>query len=242
MHEEHAIITQVYAAKDDSSLADDLIRAYLPFIKSEAAKFMKRPCSEQDDEYSIAMIAFYEAIRGYERERGSFLGYAALLIRNRLIDHLRKEVRHNSALSLDLVEGDDESSIGDKLVEPSNPIGDAVQREATQQEIFELTDVLGDFGISLTDVADNCPKQERTLAACREVVQYAIDNPEILEDLLRTKKLPLAKLKGAVAAERKTLERHRKYILALLLIQTNGFEIIRGHLRPMLQMKGGTTR
>lgn len=28
--------------------------------------------------------------------------------------------------------------------------------------------------------------------------------------------------------ERKTLERHRKYIIAILLAYTNGFEIIRG--------------
>ena len=41
--------------------------------------------------------------------------------------------------------------------------------------------------------------------------------------------------------ERKTLERHRKYILAMLLIQTNGYEIIRGHLRHVLRRRGGLT-
>jgi len=30
--------------------------------------------------------------------------------------------------------------------------------------------------------------------------------------------------------DRKTLERHRKYLVAVLLAYTNGFEIIRDHL------------
>ena len=40
--------------------------------------------------------------------------------------------------------------------------------------------------------------------------------------------------------ERKTLERHRKYMVALLLIYTNGYEIIRGHLKQV--MKGVAVR
>ncbi|MBQ6710968.1 MAG: hypothetical protein IJN18_01425, partial [Clostridia bacterium] len=63
--------------------ADDLIRDYIPFIRSEASKCISRLCTEQDDEYSIAMIAFHEAILGYERGRGAFLSYASMLIRSR---------------------------------------------------------------------------------------------------------------------------------------------------------------
>ena len=33
------------------------------------------------------------------------------------------------------------------------------------------------------------------------------------------------------------MERHRKYLVALLLIYTNGYEIIRGHLAQV--MEGG---
>ena len=35
--------------------------------------------------------------------------------------------------------------------------------------------------------------------------------------------------------ERKTLERHRRYLVALLLIYTNGYEIIRGHLQQVME-------
>ena len=73
MNDAHKIVEQVYAAKEDVRAADDLIRAYLPFIKAETAKFLKRPPIEgHDDELSIAMIAFHEAIGGYSRTRGCF--------------------------------------------------------------------------------------------------------------------------------------------------------------------------
>ena len=56
----------------------------------------------------------------------------------------------------------------------------------------------------------------------------------------RSGKLPIAELASGAGAERKTLERHRKYMVALLLIYTNGYEIIRGHLKQV--MKGVAVR
>lgn len=56
-----------------------------------------------------------------------------------------------------------------------------------------------------------------------------------LEELLRTKRLPIGRLSAGSGVERKTLERHRKYMIALMLIYTNGFEIIRGHLKQVLK-------
>ena len=93
-----------------------------------------------------------------------------------------------------------------------------------------------EFGVSLSDVADNCPRQQRTLEACRRALRHARENPALLDELLRTKRRPVAQLSAGSGIERKTLERHRKYMVALLLIYTNGYEILRGHL--MQVMKG----
>ena len=97
-----------------------------------------------------------------------------------------------------------------------------------------------EFGVSLSEVAANCPKQQRTLDACRKALQHARENPELLDDFLKTKRLPIGQLAAGSGVERKTLERHRKYMVALLLIYTNGYEIIRGHLKQV--MKGVAAR
>lgn len=243
MQTEHQIIKAVYVAKEDGQKADDLIRAYIPFIRSEATKFMTRLCTEQDDEYSIAMMAFYEAIMGYEKSRGAFMSYASVLIRSRLIDYQRKEVRHQGHLSLyEENGGDDDHTLLDTVADGYDHFEESATREATRQEIEELSAVMQQFDVSFSDVADNSPKQERTLAACAAAIRYAGENKVLLEELLRTKKLPMTQLVQGSGAERKTLERHRKYILAMLLIQTNGYEIIRGHLRRVLQRKEGASK
>lgn len=236
--EEHDIVRQVLQAQQDSYAADRLIERYLPFIRAEAAKFLQRPPTDSDDELSIAMIAFHEAVCGYDKGRGAFLPYASTLIRSRLIDYDRKERRHRSSVSLDAPRGEEEDgSLLDTLADPSDHSGDLITREATAHEIRELSEQMESFGVSLSDVADNCPRQQRTLDACRTAMAYAKSRPDLLDQLVRTGKLPLSELAQGSGVERKTLERHRKYLMALLLICTNGYEIIRGHLHQV--MKGG---
>ena len=237
MQNEHPIIKAVYAAKHDLQKMDELIRSYIPFIRSEASKSLFRPCTEQDDEFSIAMIAFHEAILSYEKNRGAFLNYASVLIRNRLIDYQRKEARHQGQVSLYAENNEDDRTILDGMADGRDHFQESANLEATRQEIEELAAVMKQFGVSFSDVADNSPRQERTLAACASAIRFAAGNQQLLDEVLKTGKLPLGKLVQGSGAERKTLERHRKYILAMLLIQTNGYEIIRGHLRHVL--KGG---
>ncbi|MDO4732950.1 MAG: sigma-70 family RNA polymerase sigma factor [Bacillota bacterium] len=241
MHSENNIIQQVYAAKENIRAADRLIEAYLPFIKAETAKFLRRPPVEgQDDALSIAMIAFHEGICSYSHSRGSFLKYAALLIKSRLIDYYRKEQRHSNLISLDSPNKETESPLSESIADSENHSEKRMLRDATQQEIAELSRQMQEFQICLSDVADNCPKQQRTMEACRKALQYAKQEPQILEDMLRTKRLPISQITAGSGVERKTLERHRKYILALLLIHTNGYEILREHIKQVL--KGGPAK
>lgn len=235
----HQIISQVYKAKKDSHAADELIAAYMPFIKSETAKFLNRPPEPSDDELSIAMFAFYESIRNYSKLRGSFLKFAALQIKNRLIDNYRKEKRNKGQISLDASD-EDKPDLKDTIRDEHDRYEEAELREATQHEIDELLAQMKDFGVSMTDVAENSPRQHRTLEICRKAIQYARNNPEILDDFLRTKRVPLARLAEGAKVERKSLERHRRYLVAVLLICTNGYEIMRGHIMQVL--KGGESK
>lgn len=238
MQSEHPIIASVYAAKEDPNAADAFIRSYLPFIRAEGSRTLGRILTEQDDAYSIALMAFHEAIESYTHPRGAFLRYAALLIKSRITDYHRKEMRHYGQLSLSSAEHDEDAPLGDRLADPRDTIHDSISLAATRQEIAELSVSLQDHGISLSEIAEQAPKQERTKRACAKVVRHAVAHPELLEELLRTKRLPLAALCSGAKVDRKTLERHRKYLFAMLLIQTNGYEAIRHHIRQVLVVKG----
>lgn len=233
------IVKLVNEAKTDMQKADKLIRDYLPFIKSETSKLIKRVTSEQDDEVSIAMIGFHEAIRSYDDQKGNFLSYASMIMKNRMIDYYRKESRHSNIDSIDQSYGDDDIPLSERLMDSKDQYEESDSMQVTKAEIIELTKQLNQFGVSLTDISENSPKQDRTLEACRMVVQYAIDNPSLLKEVEVSGKLPIKELVKSTGVPKKTLERHRKYILAMLIIQTNGYEIIRGHLRGVLNVRGG---
>ena len=241
MNEEHPVIQEVYAAKGSMQEADLLIQKYLPFIKKETAKFLQRPPIEgQDDELSIAMLAFHEAVQHYTSSRGAFLPYAALTIKNRLIDYRRREQRHHQAVSLDAPANGSDAPLSSTLAGGGDHGEELVLREATREEIEELSRQMAKFGVTLTDVAENCPRQQRTLEACRKVLRCAKETPGLLDELLHSGRLPVARLTAGSGVERKTIERHRKYLVALLLIYTNGYELIRDHIKRVL--KGGAGR
>ena len=237
---EHSIVFEVRAAQTDPAAADALIGQYMPFIRSETCKFTHAPIEAgHEDELSIAMLAFYEAALSYQRGRGAFLPYAAAAIRNRLIDHYRVEQRHGGTVSLDVPAGEDGRLLSETLPDTRDEIAAYDLREATRAEIAEFGRQLASFGIGFSDVADNCPRQERTLAACRAVLDCARANPILLDKLLRTGRLPIRDLVLGSGVDKKTIERHRKYLVAILLAFTNGYEIIRGHL-CQLTPRGGT--
>lgn len=242
MKKDDMLLALINEAKEDCSAADEMIGTYMPFIKSETAKFLKRPVIEENDcELSIAMMAFYEAIQSYSQIRGAFFSYAAMQIKSRLIDHARSEKRHKSHISIDQSSlGEDEIPLSDRLTNGEDHADGISHRDAVRTEIEEFSRQLSQFGITLSDVSEHCPQQQRTLDACRRALEFAKENQSVLDDFLRTKRLPIAQLSLGGMIERKTLERHRKYIVALLLACTNGYEIIRGHINLVLK-KGDQT-
>ena len=83
---------RVAEATNDKKLKNDLIGEYQNFILAAVSKTLKRSVTTSDDEYIIAMMA----IDGYNENKGNFLGFAKTVIRNRIIDSIRREAKHNS--------------------------------------------------------------------------------------------------------------------------------------------------
>lgn len=229
MEREQPIVRQVLAAQKDIDTADAFIAQYMPFIRSETAKHIP-PGDKTEDALSVAMFAFYEAVMAYRSERGAFLKFASFAIRNRLIDQYRQSKKHEAVLSLDQPVQGSTLTIGETVADETDVPEMQAIREATKEEIAHFSKELAAYGLTLSRIAECCPQQDRTLSACLKALQYARETPELLEKLVETKKLPISALAKGAGVEKKTLERHRDYLVGILLAFTNGFEIIRGHL------------
>ena len=141
----------VLDSKDDKQKLNDLVEAYKPFIASCAQKLSGKYLNYgSDDELSIAMVAFVQAVYGYRTENGEFLSYASVAIRNSIIDYYRKQKNHASKVVY-INQNDDESI---DIIERQASLT-VYDEERTQQEkvleIKQLKDELTAYDIDFSN-------------------------------------------------------------------------------------------
>ncbi|MBQ8093723.1 MAG: sigma-70 family RNA polymerase sigma factor [Clostridia bacterium] len=218
--------------KPDLSRQDELLREYEPFIRRTASFALRRIVSIHDDEYSVALSAFWDAAKSYSPDRGGSLKtYAKTVIRNRLIDYIRSKKKYDSEMLTDpsLFEGggeEEDLSIQAKIENAS--AAEPVSQLA--EEIQELEAVLERYDISFEMLPDLSPKAEKTRIMCARIVSYFSRRPDLVTQMVRTGKLPIAELERDVPCERKTLERYRKYIITASLIKTGDYPCLQYYL------------
>ncbi len=218
------VVTRIQKGEEDK---EELIGQYKSFIRKTVSSVCKRYIHEQDDEFSIGLLAFDEAIEKYSYKKGaSFLSFAALLIKRDVIDYLRKETRHNLVF---LKEEQQEEVMEMKaaLTEYLKEMENAERKE----EIFHFQEVLKSFRITFQDLVKESPKHRDTRAAMMEVAKIVSAKEELINELFQKKKLPLKQIEDIVQVSRKTLERHRKYIIAMCLIFTNDYTYIKEYIK-----------
>ena len=229
---------QALRAKTDEALLGELIRKNRRFILGCAYKTIHRFISESDDEWSVALIAFHEAVMAYEDDKGSFRSFAALVIRRRLLDHLEKQKRTQYEIPVDLSGGESAEEM-----EPS-PIQVETQRaiaarsmaadgaeSALRDEIEAMQQVLGDYGFSFFDLAGCSPKAQETKAACAAVIRELMADPALTARMRSTRSLPAGELCRRTGVPRKIPENHRKYIIAAAEILLGDYPGLAEYLR-----------
>lgn len=204
--------------KRDEQARQELILRYRPQIKMIAEGICRRPLDwNNDDELSIGLIAFNEAIESYDENKGmSFLGYARMLIHRRLVDHFRRESRFRHA-SLDAP--DEETEFGRYETVQAWKRYQAEEEAKEQGEmVARYNEALQNFGISLDDLLAASPKHRDTKQTLMRVARELVAQPSLMKRLQEHKQLPVKELMVLTGVSHKVLEKGRKYIIALALV------------------------
>ncbi|NLL06405.1 MAG: RNA polymerase sigma factor SigI [Clostridiaceae bacterium] len=223
---------RVESIKNDEYGINKFIEEYKPFIASCVEKTVGRyVVYGQDDELSIALIAFSEAINAFDSSRGNFLSFAQNVIKRRIIDYYRKESKHSKVVFMNEyfkeVDDDEYDYTTDKAI-------DDYSREESSQyrrlEIEQLKKELAEWGISFFELSDVSPKHERTRRTYSEVIKFLLSDVELIRHIKNKKTLPIIQIEKSLKIPRKKIDRGRKYIIAVLIICTGDYEFIKDYI------------
>lgn len=215
----HKVMEMINHEKDflEAQLGNDLVREqlirhYKPYVINTVGHICKRYISWSDEEASIGLLAFNKAIDSYKPDKGrTFLNYVYLLMNRDLIDFFRKEERHQ------LVSLNDEEEVNH-----NNQSIDEFQRtEQTNElveEILELSEALSRYKISFEELEKYSPKHNDTRNTLTEIAETFCKDEECVTYFIKKKQLPTTLFSKKTGYRLKTIERHRKYIVTLILV------------------------
>lgn len=204
------------ARKGDIISREELIESNRGFIRRTSSYICKRMLDwSNDDELSIALLAFNEAIDSYNHDKGAeFLTYCSMLIKSRLIDYFRKN--KNPHISIDSVEDEELSLIESREALDRYSIAHAAQERAVEIKMFNGE--LSGYGVSIADLTVNCPKHKDTRKQLFHVAAMVSKKKDTIRMLKKNKMLPIKDIMEMTGVKRKFLEQWRKYLIALLVI------------------------
>lgn len=213
------------AREEVPAARERLIELHRGFVYKVACEHCRRNLAWDDDELSVALIAFNEAIDTYDEQRGApFLGYARLVIKNRLTDYLRKEHRHNERyVPVEEVRAQELLRQGYE---------EEIWAEECAAEISQYESLLSAYGLSLADLVEATPKHRRLRRQLIAAARALVRDRDCLVYFRERKKVPLQELSRITGFPLKVLERGRRYIvgLALVFAHPEEFPFINAHL------------
>ncbi|WP_284139361.1 MULTISPECIES: RNA polymerase sigma-I factor [unclassified Virgibacillus] len=208
------------AAEGDELTREKLIRHYRPYIINVVGQICKRYVTWSDEEASLGLLAFNRAIDTYDKkERKSFLNYVYLLIKRDLIDFYRKETKMQH-VPLVIPKKDGTGNVNVYDVEKSmDTYQQSMEEEDLVEEILELNEVLHQYDIAFEELERYSPKHRDTRYMLQQLVGEFLVYQDLVAEFKQKKQLPVTLFLKRTGYKRKTVERHRKYIVTLLVLK-----------------------
>lgn len=199
---------------------EEFIEKHIPFIISCISKFTGRYVSiENDDEYSIGMMAFVEAIEKYKESRGDFYVFSRLVIESRLKNFFEKENKHIKNKSIE-----DYKERGTDLVDNLEDYDkDDLNREFTINEIKKLKEEIDDFGFGFEELVNEAPKHKDTREKAIDISEKSSREKDITDFMFVKKRLPIKNMSDRFDVSEKVIRKSKLFIITVIIILFRGY-------------------
>jgi len=228
-----SIEDRVEKAKNDPEEANKLIEEYRPFIASTIQKRTGRFLEYgKDDELTIGMMAFKESIDFFDNSKGKFLSFAKHVINLRMIDYYRKTKKEKNEVSLELINQQEaENTLDIAAIRAIEEYKKEKDNESRKLEILQYKKELDEWGIQFSDLVKVSPKQDKLRDIYKDVARLIIENEELLNILISTKRLPIKEIEKLTDLHRKKIERGRIYIISLIIVLMGDYPYLKEYIK-----------
>ena len=199
---------------------EELISKHRDYITKVSSRICKRFLSwENDDELSIALLAFNEAIDSFDLNQGaSFTSFAYTVIQRRLTDYFRRNPAKYELLLADNPEHAENNMLLLLEQQSHSSYQEGLQQEKMAETIELYQQHLNNYGITLEDLVLCSPKHRDSRERLFQVAMTILHHEDLLGCLRNTRKLPAKELVEITGLSTRVLEKGRKYIIATVLL------------------------
>lgn len=209
---------------DKGTTANELIENHIPFIIKSISDVTGRYVScENDEELSVGLLGFNEAIERYDNEKGHFLSYAKLVISSRIKNYLKGENKHQHSSFEELV--DKGFEIKDEYIEQEE------DNSLLVEEINKLKAEISSFGFSLEDLVSEAPKQQATRINAINLSEKISNEEEFTSFMYLKKRLPIKKIVLKFSVTEKVIKRSKKFIISVVIIIDKNLSALKNWIR-----------
>ncbi|MCY6960187.1 sigma factor [Clostridium brassicae] len=210
---------------------DDFIKNNKNFIYTTTYKVCKKNLHwENDDELSIALIAFNKACDTYDDNKGNFFSYASVLIKNSLIDFFKKS-KDTPYLIFDSNNDEEKNNHYIDYKVSLNQYEIDCENKNRGEEIMLFTQQLKKYKLDFHSLVKSSPSHIDTRNNLLNLALICSKNEDILTYIKTKKLLPITQIALITNNRKKYIEKWRRYILTLvILLSSNDFPYIKSYL------------
>lgn len=213
--------------KEDEYLRNRFIERYKPFI----AKYTSSLCHRylqygESEELSIALLAFNESIDRFNGE-GIFFEYSKTVMKSRLYDYFSSKTYKESHQYLSL---DDDNSIYYLNRNSENVFQEELRQDYLKEEIEVLKVILKTYRIDILDLYQYRPKHLLSRKHIHLLIKEILLHEDIVSQIIDQGRLPVKKILSLYKTTEKKIEPYRKYILAIIIICSGQFELLKEYM------------
>lgn len=193
---------------DEKDTINAFIDSYTPFIINAASQHKNAYLdANNDDEYSIALLAFHEAMKKFDPSKGRFLSFARLVINSRLTNYWNKEKKLiTEQLDDNLVTDNHNQALKDEI------------------ELFEIE--LSKINLTFEDLVQFSPKHKATREKTALLGRKVSLRELWMVHLYTKKRLPITQISSENDVSIKVIKTHKKYIASIALVFYNKLDLI----------------